>query len=131
MGESLSNPNPNLFTAQAEVNETTTVELDRVTCMTAGEDIFRTFDDARFTYYSTCTIALLKSTNGLEVYTQTVCEADNKCNCRKFEYSLIILASDFSSLFCLRKTCTVKKLKKGVNVRVYAANQDFYWILIC
>ncbi|XP_070204533.1 mucin-2-like isoform X2 [Littorina saxatilis] len=68
----------------SQVNDTLVgKELDRVTCMTAGEDIFRTFDDARFTFYSTCTIALLKSSSGIELYTQTVCEAKDKCNCKK------------------------------------------------
>ena len=71
------------MTAQGEVNGTVSVEQDRVTCMTAGEDIYRTFDGASFTYYSTCTVGLLKSTTGVEVFTQTVCEADDKCNCRK------------------------------------------------
>lgn len=113
----MSNPNPTLVTAQAEVNDTMLVELDRVTCMTAGEDIFRTFDNARFTYYSTCTIALLKTGNGLEVYTQTLCDANNKCNCRKVgidpDQYTIFFKSNFSSLYFEKKQQLAHQEKDG------------------
>nr|KAG5713212.1 hypothetical protein BaRGS_007739 [Batillaria attramentaria] len=50
--------------------------------MSAGEDIFRTFDDASFNFYTTCTVGMLRSKD-LQIYTQTECEPDNKCSCKK------------------------------------------------
>ncbi|XP_076452509.1 mucin-6-like [Babylonia areolata] len=125
-------------------NETVSAERDRVTCMTAGEDIYRTFDDARFTYYSTCTVALLKSSSGMEIYSRTMCEAMNKCSCRKVVTVRYIQNNVARSLLVEDDTVTVtgpdgtsvipitsSKSSIGNNIVFKMEDESVYfWILI-
>ena len=70
------------ISASSQVNQAEGSELDEATCLLSGEDIVRTFDNAHFTYYSTCKIALIKN-EFFSLYTQTTCDAKDKCVCNK------------------------------------------------
>ncbi|KAH9494673.1 hypothetical protein Btru_020487 [Bulinus truncatus] len=65
-------------TAPYKVNNT----MDVATCMTSGDDIYRTFDGVLFKYLTLCAVGLVV-TPQLEIYTVTECDPLDKCTCSK------------------------------------------------
>uniref|UniRef100_A0A2C9JLT8 VWFD domain-containing protein n=1 Tax=Biomphalaria glabrata TaxID=6526 RepID=A0A2C9JLT8_BIOGL len=65
-------------TASVKVNNT----LDVATCMTSGDDVYRTFDGVLFNYLTLCAVGLVV-TPQLEIYTVTECDPLDKCTCSK------------------------------------------------
>ena len=55
---------------------------DRATCMTSGEDIYRTFDNVYYHYHHPCAVGLLVS-SFIDIYTFTECDPVDKCACYK------------------------------------------------
>lgn len=57
-------------------------KLDMVTCMTSGDDMYRTFNGIIFKYLFLCTVGLLESEQ-IDIYSMTFCDPLNKCTCYK------------------------------------------------
>ncbi|GFO29050.1 sco-spondin [Plakobranchus ocellatus] len=57
-------------------------DRDMATCMTSGDDVYRTFDGVLFNYHSTCAVGLVV-TDALKIYTVTECDPTDKCTCLK------------------------------------------------
>ncbi|XP_076435239.1 uncharacterized protein LOC143275061 [Babylonia areolata] len=130
---------------QGEVNDTVSVERDRVTCLTAGEDIYRTFDGASFLHHSTCSVGLLRAGTGLELYTSTSClTAGDICNCRKDVKMNFMKNDEHYSLRLQENTVTVtgpdgtdvipvtnEKSSIGNNIVFKREDESvFFWVLI-
>uniref|UniRef100_A0A2C9JWJ1 VWFD domain-containing protein n=1 Tax=Biomphalaria glabrata TaxID=6526 RepID=A0A2C9JWJ1_BIOGL len=67
--------NPN---ATVVVNNT----LDINTCMTSGDDEYRTFDGIYYRYASQCAVGLVVSPQ-IQIYAVTECDPMDKCTCQK------------------------------------------------
>jgi hypothetical protein len=75
---------------------------DVATCMTSGEDIYRTFDNVYFHYHHPCAIGLLVS-SWIDIYTYTKCDPVKKCACYKI-VTILIQNNDYFTKYVLANT---------------------------
>ena len=73
---------------------------DIATCMTSGEDIYRTFDNVYFHYHHPCAIGLLVSSY-VDIYTFTECDAVDKCACYKVVH-MMLQSNEHTTTYILR-----------------------------